>query len=82
MAIQGSYGATSTLVDGRPEEILASPRQVAAGAKSCSSLLALATKHDVYAPIAEAVDHVVAGRMTAPQMMEVFIAKDTKDEAD
>lgn len=64
------------------EEILASTRQVAEGAKSCSSLLALATKHDVYAPIAEAVDHVVAGRMTAPQMMEAFIAKDTKDEAD
>ncbi len=47
------------------EEIYASTRQVAEGAKSCSSLLALARRTGVDAPIAEHVDAVVAGKMTA-----------------
>ncbi|MGA8246955.1 MAG: NAD(P)H-dependent glycerol-3-phosphate dehydrogenase [Nocardioides sp.] len=64
------------------EEIVASTRQVAEGAKSCSSLLALATQVGVDAPIAEHVEAVVDGRMTAPQMMEAFIARDTKAETD
>jgi glycerol-3-phosphate dehydrogenase (NAD(P)+) len=62
------------------EEIIASTRQVAEGAKSCSSLLALAQKLDVDAPIAEHVEAVVAGRMTAPEMMEAFVARETKSE--
>jgi glycerol-3-phosphate dehydrogenase (NAD(P)+) len=62
------------------EEILASTRQVAEGAKSCSSLLALAHKVGVDAPIAEHVEAVVAGRMTAPEMMESFVARETKSE--
>jgi glycerol-3-phosphate dehydrogenase (NAD(P)+) len=64
------------------EEIVASTRQVAEGAKSCSSLLALAAKVGVDAPIAEHVEAVVDGRMTAPEMMEAFIARDTKSERD
>jgi glycerol-3-phosphate dehydrogenase (NAD(P)+) len=64
------------------EEIVASTRQVAEGAKSCSSLLALAAKVGVDAPIAEHVEAVVDGRMTAPEMMEAFIARDTKAERD
>ena len=64
------------------EEIYASTRQVAEGAKSCSSLLALAEKTGVDAPIAHHVDAVVAGRMTAQQMMDSFIARDTKAETD
>jgi glycerol-3-phosphate dehydrogenase (NAD(P)+) len=64
------------------EEIVASTRQVAEGAKSCSSLLALAQKLDVDAPIAEHVEAVVAGRMTAPEMMEAFVARETKSERD
>jgi glycerol-3-phosphate dehydrogenase (NAD(P)+) len=63
-------------------EIIASTRQVAEGAKSCSSLLALAQKVDVDAPIAEHVEAVVAGRMTAPEMMDAFIARETKSERD
>ncbi len=47
------------------EEIYASTRQVAEGAKSCSSLLALAHQTGVDAPIAQHVDSVVAGRSTA-----------------
>jgi len=64
------------------EEIIASTRQVAEGAKSCSSLLALAEKAGIDAPIAQHVDAVVASRMTAPEMMSSFIARDTKAETD
>jgi glycerol-3-phosphate dehydrogenase (NAD(P)+) len=64
------------------EEIVASTRQVAEGAKSCSSLLELARKVGVDAPIAEHVEAVVDGRMTAPEMMESFIRRDTKAEID
>ena len=64
------------------DEILAQTRQVAEGAKSCSSLLALAERTGVDAPIAHHVDAVVAGRMTAPEMMDSFIARETKAETD
>lgn len=64
------------------EEIYASTRQVAEGAKSCSSLRALAASHGVDAPIAEHVDDVVAGRLTTQEMMNSFIARDTKAETD
>ncbi|WP_101524023.1 NAD(P)H-dependent glycerol-3-phosphate dehydrogenase [Nocardioides houyundeii] len=63
-------------------EILASTRQVAEGAKSCSSLRALAQQHGVDAPIASHVDDVVAGRITAMDMMNAFIMRDTKAETD
>ena len=64
------------------DEIIASTRQVAEGVKSCSSLLDLARKTGVDAPIAEHVDAVVAGRMTARDMMEAFLSRDTKAETD
>lgn len=64
------------------EEIYASTRQVAEGAKSCKSLLALAQRSGVDAPIAEAVDAVVDGKMTAQDMVNSFIARDTKPELD
>ncbi|MGL5808644.1 MAG: NAD(P)H-dependent glycerol-3-phosphate dehydrogenase [Nocardioides sp.] len=63
-------------------EIFGSTRQVAEGAKSSASLRELAERCGVYAPIADHVDAVVAGGMTAPEMMESFISRDTKDEAD
>lgn len=64
------------------EEIYASTRQVAEGAKSCSSLLALARDTGVDAPIAEYVDAVVRGEISARDMMDAFIARDTKAERD
>jgi glycerol-3-phosphate dehydrogenase (NAD(P)+) len=64
------------------EEIYASTRQVAEGAKSCSSLRALAEQSGVDAPVAQYVDDVVAGRMTANQMMDDILARDTKAETD
>lgn len=64
------------------EEIVASTRQVAEGAKSCASLLELAHNTGVDAPIAENVDGVVRGERTAHDMMEAFINRDTKAERD
>ncbi|QBX54201.1 NAD(P)-dependent glycerol-3-phosphate dehydrogenase [Nocardioides seonyuensis] len=64
------------------EEIYATTRQVAEGAKSCKSLLALADRVGVDAPIAAAVDAVVDGKMTAQDMMQSFIKRDTKAERD
>jgi glycerol-3-phosphate dehydrogenase (NAD(P)+) len=64
------------------EEIVASTRQVAEGAKSCSSLLDLARRTGVDAPIAEHVDAVVRGEMSAGDMLDAFIARDTKAERD
>jgi glycerol-3-phosphate dehydrogenase (NAD(P)+) len=64
------------------EEIYASTRQVAEGVKSCSSLLALARRTGIDAPIAEHVDSVVAGKITAREMMDAFIRRETKAETD
>lgn len=63
-------------------EIYASTRQVAEGAKSCKSLLALARANGVDAPIAEAVDAVVDGLVTPEMMMASFFNRDTKAETD
>jgi glycerol-3-phosphate dehydrogenase (NAD(P)+) len=64
------------------EEIYASTRQVAEGAKSCASLRALAERTGVDAPVAQYVDDVVAGRMTANDMMDSILARETKAESD
>jgi glycerol-3-phosphate dehydrogenase (NAD(P)+) len=64
------------------EEIYASTRQVAEGAKSCSSLRALAERSGVDAPIATYVDDVVAGRLTAQGMMDAILARGTKSETE
>jgi glycerol-3-phosphate dehydrogenase (NAD(P)+) len=64
------------------EEIYDTTRQVAEGAKSCSSIRALAEGAGIDAPIATHVDEVVAGRLTATDMMDAFIARDIKAETD
>ena len=64
------------------EEIYATTKQVAEGAKSCSSILQLARNTGVDAPIAEHVDAVVRGEISARDMMDAFIARDTKAERD
>lgn len=64
------------------EEIYASTRQVAEGAKSCSSIRALAEQAGVEAPIAQHVDEVLAGTLSAPGLMEAFIERDPKAEID
>ncbi|CAN5619887.1 NAD(P)H-dependent glycerol-3-phosphate dehydrogenase [soil metagenome] len=62
------------------DEIYASTRQVAEGAKSCSSLRALAEQSGCDAPVAQYVDEVVGGRMTANEMMDAILARGTKSE--
>jgi glycerol-3-phosphate dehydrogenase (NAD(P)+) len=64
------------------EEIYASTKQVAEGAKSCSSLLQLARTTGVDAPIAEHVDAVVRGEISAREMMDAFISRRPKAERD
>jgi glycerol-3-phosphate dehydrogenase (NAD(P)+) len=64
------------------EEIYASTRQVAEGAKSCSSLVELAHRTGVDAPIAEHVDMVVQGTMSAEDLVHSFTNRDTKAESD
>jgi glycerol-3-phosphate dehydrogenase (NAD(P)+) len=64
------------------EEITASTRQIAEGVKSASSLLDLANRTGVYAPIVEHVHAVVEGEMTAADMLTSLISRDTKHERD
>lgn len=64
------------------EDIYASTRQVAEGAKSCSSLRELAQRTGVDAPVAEHVEMVVKGEATALDMVNAFIQRDTKAETD
>lgn len=64
------------------EEVVAVTKQTAEGAKSCSSLLALARETGVDAPIAEHVDAVVRGEMSPEDLMNAFIERDTKAERD
>jgi glycerol-3-phosphate dehydrogenase (NAD(P)+) len=63
-------------------EITASTRQVAEGVKSCSSLLDLARRADVYAPIVNHVHAVVEGQSNAADMLTSLISRDTKPERD
>jgi len=62
------------------EEITGGTHQVAEGVKSCHSLRELAAKHGVDAPLAQYVDEVVAGRMTAAEMMDTALGRPTKAE--
>ncbi len=64
------------------EEITASTRQVAEGVKSCASLLELAERNEIYAPLVQAVHAVVVGTMTTGEMMESFLSRETKHERD
>jgi glycerol-3-phosphate dehydrogenase (NAD(P)+) len=65
-----------------PEEILAASHQVAEGAKSSHSLRELAEHNGVDAPLAHYVDEVVAGRLTAVELMDVMLSRRTKSETD
>lgn len=64
------------------EEIYASTRQVAEGAKSCASIYALAQELGVDAPIAEGVTAVVSGKVTPQELVQAFVSRDPKAETD
>lgn len=64
------------------EAISASTRQVAEGVKSCGSILALAQRQGVDAPLVAAVHAVIVGDMSVAAMIESFLARETKHERD
>jgi glycerol-3-phosphate dehydrogenase (NAD(P)+) len=63
-------------------EITGGTHQVAEGVKSCHSLRELAARHGVDAPLAQYVDEVVAGRMTATATMDAMLGRPTKAETE
>ena len=65
------------------EEIIASTRQVAEGAKSCSSLLELADADRRRRPDRRSTStRSSTGEMTAADMMNTLISRETKHERD
>ncbi len=64
------------------DEAAASTRQVAEGVKSCGSLLALAQRNDVYAPMVQGVHSVIVGEWTVEEMIDSFLSRETKHERD
>ena len=65
------------------EEIIASTRQVAEGAKSCSSILAARPQTAASTPRSPSTSTPSSrGEMSARDMMNAFIARDTKHERD
>ena len=61
-------------------EITAATRQVAEGVKSCASIEDLAERHQVEMPIVAAVADVIAGRTTAPEMIESLMRRAARPE--
>ncbi len=64
------------------QEIIDSTRQVAEGAKSCTSIRDLARRTGIDAPIAEHVTEVINGDIGARDMVDAFINRATKSERD
>jgi glycerol-3-phosphate dehydrogenase (NAD(P)+) len=64
------------------EQVVAKTKQTAEGVKSSRSILDLAIKHDVAAPITEHVVKVVDEGWTVPDMMASLLARDPKHEQD
>ncbi len=64
------------------EEVTASTRQVAEGVKSCGSILALAQRNDIYAPMVQGVHAVIVGDVTVEEMIDSFLSRETKHERD
>ncbi|HSV41528.1 MAG TPA: NAD(P)H-dependent glycerol-3-phosphate dehydrogenase [Nocardioidaceae bacterium] len=64
------------------EEVTASTRQVAEGVKSASSLLELTRTNGISAPLVQAVHDVIVGEMSAGDMMQALISRETKHERD
>jgi glycerol-3-phosphate dehydrogenase (NAD(P)+) len=63
-------------------QVVAKTKQTAEGVKSCRSILDLAIKHNVAAPITEHVVKVVDEGMTVPAMMTALLASAPKHEQD
>ncbi len=64
------------------EQVVAKTKQTAEGVKSCRSILDLAQKHSVAAPITEHVVKVVDEGVTVPDMLASLLASSPKHEQD
>jgi glycerol-3-phosphate dehydrogenase (NAD(P)+) len=64
------------------DQVLAMTTQTAEAVKSCTSILDLARKHDVAAPITEHVVKVVHEGMTVQELLLSLLARDPKHEQD
>jgi len=62
------------------DEITGGTRQVAEGAKSCTSIAELAGLHGVEMPIVEHVAALVAGLLTPQELVAAMISRQTKPE--
>jgi len=62
------------------EQILERTRQVAEGAKSCTSIAELSALHGVEMPIVEHVRKLVAGEMTPDELVAALISREAKPE--
>jgi glycerol-3-phosphate dehydrogenase (NAD(P)+) len=61
-------------------EITASTRQVAEGVKSCASITELASRHRVEMPIVEHVAAVIAGDLSAAEMITALMSRAARPE--
>jgi glycerol-3-phosphate dehydrogenase (NAD(P)+) len=61
-------------------EITASTRQVAEGVKSCASITELASRHQVEMPIVEHVASVIAGELSAAEMITALMSRAARPE--
>ncbi|MGH8674149.1 MAG: NAD(P)H-dependent glycerol-3-phosphate dehydrogenase [Burkholderiales bacterium] len=69
------------LARGRPlAEIVASLGHVAEGVRSAAEVAKLAARHRVDMPVSDAVNAVLAGRLSAPQAVERLLAREAKGE--
>jgi len=64
------------------DEVTASTRQVAEGVKSCGSILALAERNEIDAPMVRGVHSVIVGEWTVEEMIDSFLSRETKHERD
>lgn len=61
-------------------QIAGETRQVAEGVKSCSSIQDLAQRHGVEMPIVDQVAAVIAGKITAKEMIPALMSRSAKPE--
>lgn len=61
-------------------EVLEQTRQVAEGAKSCTSISELSALHGVEMPIVEHVRKLVAGEMTPDELVAALVSREAKPE--
>jgi len=65
----------------RLDEIVAGLGHVAEGVRSAREVAKLAARHGIAMPVSEAVNAVLAGRLTPPQAVESLLARAAKGEA-